>query len=67
MKDKDKNIKVVLEKSLIGRNIKQRATARAFGLTRRGKVVVHKKTPQIMGMVRAISHIVKVEDIDDKE
>jgi large subunit ribosomal protein L30 len=65
MEDKDRKISITLYKSLIGRNYRQRATAKALGLTKRGKIVIHKRSPQILGMVRAISHLVKVEDIDD--
>ncbi|HDM42809.1 MAG TPA: 50S ribosomal protein L30 [Firmicutes bacterium] len=64
MTAKEKKIKVTLVRSLIGKKPKQRATARALGLTRRGKAVVHKATPSIVGMVRNISSMVKVEEVD---
>jgi len=65
MKEKEKKIRIILERSLIGRNYRQRATAKALGLTKRGKIVIHKRSPQILGMIRAISHLVKVEDVDN--
>jgi large subunit ribosomal protein L30 len=58
-----KKIRVRLKKSLIGRLPRQRRITRALGLKRVGSVVDHEATPDIMGMVRSISHLVEVEEI----
>lgn len=56
-----KEIKVTQVRSVIGRNQKQRETVRALGLRRMHQTVVHKETPQIMGMIAKVSHLVRVE------
>jgi large subunit ribosomal protein L30 len=58
-----KKIRVRLKKSLIGRIPKQRKTSHALGLRRVGSVIEHNATPDVMGMVRSISHLVEVEEI----
>ncbi len=58
-----KKIKITLVRSVIGRPPDQRGTARALGLTKRGKTVVHNDTPQIRGMAHKIRHLVTVEEI----
>ena len=53
-------IKVTQIRSLIGRPPKHRRTVRALGLTKINKTVVHKDTPEIRGMIKQVSHLVKV-------
>ena len=40
----------------------QRGTLRGLGLTRRGRCVVVRSTPPILGMISKVSHLVTVED-----
>ena len=56
-------IQVTLIKSVIGRKQDQIATVSALGLRKIRQSVVHEATPQIMGMVNKVSHLVKVEEI----
>jgi len=49
-------------RSAIGRPPKQRQTLRGLGLRRIRHSVERLDTPEIRGMVRKISHLVKVED-----
>ncbi len=56
------SIKVTLEKSLIGRKKDQIATVSALGLKKIRQSVVHEATPQILGMVKKVSHLVSVEE-----
>lgn len=56
-------IQVTLVKSVIGRKQDQIATVSALGLRKIRQSVVHEATPQIMGMVNKVSHLVKVEEI----
>ncbi len=58
-----KRIKVTLVKSVIGTLPAQRRTVKALGLKRIGSSVEHDANPVIKGMVRAISHMVRVEEI----
>jgi large subunit ribosomal protein L30 len=58
---KTKEIKVTQVRSIIGRNQKQRDTIRALGLRRMHHTVLHKQTPQIMGMISKVNHLVRVE------
>ncbi len=56
-------IKVTQIKSTIGKSGRQKATIIALGLGRINKCVEHNATPQIIGMVNKVSHLVKVEEI----
>ena len=55
-------IKITQVRSLIKRPKDQVATMVALGLTRINRVVVKEANPQIIGMVKKISHLVKVEE-----
>ncbi len=57
-------IKITQIKSTIDRQEKQKRTIKALGLGKLHRTVVHNDTPQIRGMVRAVSHLLKVEEID---
>jgi large subunit ribosomal protein L30 len=63
-KKKNKKIRVTLVRSTIGRKPNQRKTAEALGLTKMSKTVEKEADPAILGMVRTISHLVEVEEID---
>jgi large subunit ribosomal protein L30 len=54
-------IKVTQVKSTIDRPRRQKETIIALGLKRMNQTVVHEATPQILGMVEKVSHLVKVE------
>ena len=56
-------IKITQVKSKIGSNKTQKATIEALGIKKLNQTVEKEVTPQIMGMVRSISHLVKVEEI----
>ncbi len=63
-KDKSKEmakIKITQVRSKIGRHKRQKRTLEALGLKRMGIVVEHEATPQIIGMVNKVLHLVKVE------
>lgn len=55
------NIMVTLVKSPIGRPEKHRKVLKGMGLTKMNKTVEFKDTPANRGMVRKVSHLVKVE------
>lgn len=55
-------IKITLVKSPIGYNKQQRAIADSLGLKKMHSSVVQEDTPDIMGKVRKITHLLKVEE-----
>ncbi len=55
-------IKITQVKSTIDRTRRQKETVKALGLTKVHQTVVHEATPQILGMVRKVNHLVKVEE-----
>ncbi|MFZ5648775.1 MAG: 50S ribosomal protein L30 [Bacillota bacterium] len=56
-------LKITLVKSLIGRPEDQRDTVRALGLGKTNSSVVKEENPAIMGMIKKVSHLVKVEEV----
>jgi len=56
-------IKVTQVKSTIKRPIDQKRTIVALGLGRISKSVEVEATPQILGMVRKVSHLVQVNEL----
>jgi large subunit ribosomal protein L30 len=49
-------------RSAINRTARQKATIQALGIKKLHNPVEHEATPQIMGMVRKVLHLVKVEE-----
>jgi len=54
-------LKVTLVRSPIGHPRDQKETARALGLTRMHKTMLHNDTPPVRGMLRKVRHLVRVE------
>jgi len=61
----ERKLRVTLVRSLIGRPWKQRRTIRALGLKRINHSVVHRDTPEIRGMIRRVTHLVRVELMEE--
>jgi len=57
-------LKVTQTRSGIGGKQNQRETLRSLGLKRIHDVVVKEDRPEIRGMVRAVRHLVAVEEVD---
>ena len=55
-------IKVTKVRSAINRTKRQKLTLLALGLKKIGQVVEHDATPNILGMVRKVEHLVSVEE-----
>ena len=49
-------------RSAINRTKRQKDTITALGIKKLNKPVEHEATPQIMGMINKVSHLVKVEE-----
>lgn len=57
-----KKIKITQVKSVIDRPERQKKTMEALGLRKLNSSVEVEATPQILGMVRKVTHLVKVEE-----
>ena len=55
-------IKVTKVKSAINRTKRQKLPLEALGLKKIGQVVEHDATPNILGMVKKVEHLVSVEE-----
>jgi large subunit ribosomal protein L30 len=56
-------IKVTLVKSSIGSTKRQKATLAALGLKKMQQTIEHEATPQVLGMVNKMKHLLKVEEL----
>lgn len=59
-----KKLKIKLVRSTISCVPAHRATVKALGLRRINAVVEHAASPAILGMVRAVSYLLEVEEIN---
>lgn len=59
-----KKIKVTQVKSVIDRSERQKRTMVALGLKKMNASVEVEATPQILGMVTKVNHLIKVEEIN---
>ena len=57
-----KKIKITLVKSPIDRPERQKKTLQALGLNKTNSSKEVEATDQVLGMVRKVNHLVKVED-----
>jgi large subunit ribosomal protein L30 len=55
-------IKVKLVRSVIKRPARQKATIQALGLRRLNHVVEKEATPQIIGMLNKVQHLIQIVD-----
>ena len=58
-----KKIRLTQIKSTIDRSKRQKATMEALGLRKMNHSVEHEATPQILGMVDKVSHLISVEHL----
>jgi large subunit ribosomal protein L30 len=57
-------IKIRLIRSTIGVLPKQAATIRSLGLRKIGSSAEQEASPAIMGMIKKISHLIEVKEVD---
>ena len=55
-------IKVKQVRSAINRPARQKKTLQALGIKKLNQVVEHEATPQIMGMINKVQHLVEVTE-----
>jgi len=56
-------VKVTQVKSIIDRSERQKRTMQALGLNKMNATVEKEATPQILGMITKVNHLVKVEEV----
>ena len=64
MAGKTKKLQIQLVKSPLGRNPNQRKTVKALGLRKMRQVVELDASPSVLGMVKTVSHLVEVKEIN---
>ena len=55
-------IKVTKQKSAINRTKRQKLTLEALGLKKIGQTIEHEATPNILGMINKVKHLVSVQE-----
>jgi large subunit ribosomal protein L30 len=59
-------IEVTLVKSTIGKDRKQERVVRSLGLRKLNQTVRHEDNPCIRGMVEKVSHLVRVQTVEEE-
>lgn len=57
-------VKITQLKSAINRPKDQKATIQALGLGKINRTVEKDCTPQILGMIKKVSHLIKIEETE---
>lgn len=57
------SVKITQVRSIIDRSQRQKDTMKALGLRKMNQTVEKEVTPQIAGMIRKVSHLIKVEEV----
>tara|TARA_B100000029_G_C17273859_1_gene850850 strand:+ start:11 stop:196 length:186 start_codon:yes stop_codon:yes gene_type:complete len=57
-----KKIKIILTKSTIGSQRDQIATVKGLGLRKLNSYVIKETTPEIIGMVKKVSHLITTKE-----
>ena len=55
-------VRVTQVRSTAGQSERHRGTLRALGLGRIGRTSEHESSPHVAGMLRKVSHLVRVEE-----
>jgi len=56
-------VKIKQIKSKINRPARQKKTLTALGIRKMNQVVEHEATPQILGMIEKVKHLLLVEEV----
>jgi len=57
-------IKITLVRSTIGQKPKARETVRCLGLRKIGSSTIQEASPQILGMVDKVKHLVEIKEVE---
>lgn len=60
-----KKVKITQVKSVIDRSERQKKTMVALGLRKMNASVEKEATPQVLGMLEKVNHLVKVEEVNN--
>jgi large subunit ribosomal protein L30 len=55
-------LKITQVRSQIGQTKKHRGTLRALGLGKIGRTAEHPESPETLGMLRKVRHLVKIDE-----
>ena len=58
----NKKIKIILTKSTIGSQKDQIATVKGLGLRKLNSSVIRETTPETLGMIKKVNHLIKTEE-----
>lgn len=58
-----KKVKITQTRSIIGRPLRQKRTIAALGLRRMHMSIELEATPQILGMINKVKHLLSIEEI----
>lgn len=61
--DSMSKVRITLDKSLIGKQLRQKLTVKALGLGKMNSSVEVELTPQITGMINKVKHIISVTEV----
>ena len=56
-------VRITQVRSIIDRPKKQKATMQALGLRKMHQTVEKEASPQVMGMIAKVSHLLKIEEL----
>ncbi len=62
---KSKLLKITQVRSAVGRQEGHRRTLRALGLKRHQQSVVQEDTPAIQGMIRQVSYMLDIQEVEE--
>jgi len=62
----EKQLKIKLVRSLIGRPRRQRETIKGLGLRKLNSEVIRQDRPEIRGMINKVPHLLEVEVLEKK-
>jgi len=57
-------LKITQTKSVISEKQNQRDSLRTLGLKKIGQSVVREDGPEVIGLIRTVAHLVKVEEVE---
>jgi large subunit ribosomal protein L30 len=58
-----KKVAITLVRSYIGYSYRQRQVVKGLGLRRLHETVIRENSPAVLGMVKKIAHLVKMEEV----
>ena len=59
-----KKLRITQVRGLVGCTSQQKDSVRSLGLKRINDVVIKENRPEILGMAKAVPHLVTVEEVD---